>query len=628
MAESMAGVADRPSTYSEDYGGGEDTPDSLYESGRYGLNVDALLKSISSSYRSLDGLRKLYRANVREFAGPSFAAASEDSTAPEKFLNKLKQAAIATTVLVGTTDPQASISPKRDKSLQPFASLWETTFNDHVQEIEIKKTVHRWLLDSFLGGGFVRTYMASSPQVVLEMDLQADPGIPYASNILLDDMVWHASASDWRSVQYVGNMYRLPYEDYLKGCKAGIFKFHRDVKPTTKRMSGGDESERTDRVGRGEDCDADEFRPMVDFADVWLRSEGTIVTLPVADRSCFKCLPIVLAEEEWGEPDGCPYHRIEFEEVPGSVQPAALANDLRPLDVAVNRQLRKSIRQADRQKNVCFYSTSGGETARSLKGAIDGELIAGDPATVKPISYGGVDAMGMSHLETLIALFDTASGNLTAMLGLGAQTDTVGQEQLIHGASNRYIQRMQERVVDAIKKLFRSLGYLMSEDEVNTYTGYQAVPGFEQEFGVYRELTPEIRQGMKFTDYKFEMNLWGIVNRSPEQLMTEVNQLMGQIYIPSLQFMLSQGGYVDFSELAAFHAKHLRYPGFTNIVRFNNVAADQEGPKPAGDGPSKPATGERHYVRHNVSSGRENPANGRWAQIASAQRAERAQNGG
>ena len=85
----------------------------------YAMRYESLLEAVACAYKSLEPSRSLYRAAVKEYAGPGYGA--DMGWAPDKPLNKLQQAAIASVMMVGTNNPQASFSPKRDKNLEASA---------------------------------------------------------------------------------------------------------------------------------------------------------------------------------------------------------------------------------------------------------------------------------------------------------------------------------------------------------------------------------------------------------------------------------------------------------------------------------------------------------------------------
>lgn len=559
---------------------------------------DGLQKAIESSYRGLDPSRKLFRALVEQYAGPAYG---ESSDKRKKYLNKINQAVDAYMIMVAANRPQCQVDTVFE-SLRPFANQYEHSVNNLIKEIGFEHTLRRWVMDAFFLIGFVKVHQKNSVTVEFEPDLKMDPGSPFASNVPLDNFVYDVGANVWGELKWAGDSYRLPIADIREGAKTGVYD--PDVASTIKATSKFAQSseERVDQFSLGTLTDDDEYEPMADLCDVWVKRDQKIYTFAITDRDSFKINPKPLAEIDWPDHNCSPYFRLAFIDVPGnimSVSPASLFDELERL---INSLLRKQARQAQRQKEFTTYSASSAESAKRMERTSDGGMIqVNDPTDIGSVSQGGVHPANQAFLRELLEFFNDQSGNITSMMGLGAQADTVGQEQLIHASSNRKIGQMQSRVLDGIRGVIRSLGLHLWIDDFKEIAYQFDVPGTIDRYPVEGTWKPGDREG-KFELYNLDVNADSILYRPPAAQAETLNMLLSQIYIPLLGALTEQGGTIDFAELADAHADLLNMPRLKQIVRFSTVPGDEEA-TPSSHLRQKPAQTTRVNVRKNVSSG-------------------------
>lgn len=556
------------------------------------LRLDALRTAVERSYQSLDPFRKTNAQLIKEYAGSGYGG----STVHEKPLNKLHQAVEAYMMLLAANRPTIEITTHR-RELRSFANHFELHLNALIKEISLEKTIRRWVLDAFFSMGVVRVHMADSGIVEQELDFHMDPGIPFASNVPLDDFVMDMSARTEGELKFIGNMYRIPYDDLMAGIETGMYdESASSLTPTSKLAY---EPERVESFSKGAELDADEFEPMIDLCDIWIKRTNTIYTFPVDNRREFMIKADPIAEMEWTD-DRPPYLFLSFNDVPNNVMPTSPAMHLFPMDREINSLMRKSCDQADRQKEILGYTPTGSSTAQNVTRFKDGDSVKMDaPREAQVFKFGGVDPGNQAFLAGLLDLFDIQAGNLTALMGLGAQADTVGQEQLIHNAGSRKIGQMQYRVLEATTRLVRSLGLLLWEDNFRNVLQTWEVPGTNG-ITVTSEWAPGDREG-NFLDYEFGIGIYSMQYRPPSERAQAVNMLLSQIYIPMLQALMAQGGNIDFQRLNEAYAKMLDLPVLRDIITFANPMPTEDG-SPLVD-IRKPSNTTRTYVRKSQPSG-------------------------
>lgn len=563
---------------------------------------ERLHRSIQSSYRQL----RQYRVGVRRlneaYAGPMYGAEasnSEDDTRPEKYINLMKQAVSAHIMLLASNNPQVLASSHR-LELRPFAKKYQFALNNLLEEINFSQTLNQWVRDAFFWMGIVRVHMADSGRVVHEGDVYMDPGIPFVSNIGLDDFFFDVNAKKWSECRYMGDIYRVSVDAVQN---SGIYHGDQidELQSTTKHNAS---DERLQTLSTGWELNDDELEPMCDLADVWLPREKVVRTFIVKQRGSESLMlhgdPI--GEIEWEGGEMGPYKRMHFDEVSDNVMPLSTAADLYPLDKLTNNLFRKNSHKAKRRKEIHLYPPSAEDDANRMKAASDGDFVQTNaPGEINTVATGGVDPGLQGFALNAIELFDRMSGNLPAILGLGASSGTVGQERIIDEGANGRMSMLQGFVQQPLNGVMKDLGFLLWNDpytEIPHREEVEGLPGFSYD----ASWLPGDRQG-DMSEYKISVDVYSLQSQGPAQRMAAINKLLGELYIPLLPMIQQQGGTIDFPQLVKMHADMLNIPRLNQIVTFNSPMQESS---PEG-GPSKPPTSTRNYNR-NSSSGNQGGA--------------------
>jgi len=222
-----------------------------------------------------------------------------------------------------------------------------------------------------------------------------------------------------------------------------------------------------------------------------------------------------------------------------------------------------------------------------------------DPSGINQVMMGGVAQENVAFGIGIMDLFDRQAGNLSAMAGLGAQTGTVGQEELIHAAVSRKEAKMQQRVHSFTASVMSKLGHMMWADDFLEVPGQtEAVPG--SGIMVESSWTPEKREG-DFWQYNFDIEPGSTNYESTSDKVGKIERAMdriGQMY-PIIQ---AAGGDIDVQALTRLYAEYLSIPELENIITFMNDPMQQQGGGST-EGQGMPQNTTRNYVRTNVPTG-------------------------
>lgn len=561
--------------------------------GGEGRDFKALGKAMEGSFRGLENARNLNQNLVESYAGPAYGTPKDKR---KRYLYNMQKMTTAYMMKLAANSPVVEIEPNQ-RQLEPFANHFAIAINNLIKEIGLEHTIRRWVLDAFFSMGVIKVHMKDSGPVEFETDLWMDPGSPFASNVSLDDFAYDMSARTWGEIKWAADKYRVPLSYVNEAVETGMFdpEVAKNCKATSKYFQGHD---KLATISTGDSYDSDEYEPMVDLCDVWIKRENCIYTFVVTNVMNFTIEPKPLAKMEWDARDTSPYHILSFNDVPENVLPVGPAVVIDELDRLSNSLMRKQVRQATRQKSGIVYMPGlGAETGKRWSRANDGEDIAGNPDSMKPFASGGAHPGNQLFLADVLRMIDEEAGNLTSLLGLGSQAETLGQEELIHSASNTKIGQMQYRVLEASQRLIRSLGLMLWEDEFKEISGQITVEGTD--YRTDSTWRPGDREG-NFLDYNFKINVFSMSYQPPMSRAGSLIDLLTRVYIPVMDQIAAQGGMLNWAKINETLANLMNQQVLKDILQFSGAPTVEE--KPSVSTKSSGPT-ERTYTRKSVPSG-------------------------
>jgi len=555
------------------------------------LHRARLLKAIENSTRVLRPFREVRKKLVKDFVGSMYGS-SGDSGRQDIIMNLMYQTAETYTMSLAANRPRVLVTAQHT-DVTWFAHSFQLGINNLIKEIRLEDTLRKAVMDSFFSMGIVKVYTADAGLVELEgEDAWVDPGKPFAENISLDDFCYDTTASEWRKSSFALNKYRISREKVLND--GAYNKKVAEELDVVSQYPGwnADSGEVPIREMLKSETQEAGIEPMIDLMDVWLPKDKLVVTLPVGKNT--EPLRVV----EWEGPENGPFHTLSLTcEVPDNIMPVSPAMNLKPLHDLINGLLRKQRRQAQRQKDIPFYQAGHQDDARRIEKASDGEWTRVDnPDSVNVMKMGGVDPQNQAFSHSMKDTYDRMAGNLQMMAGLGPQSDTLGQDKLIHGAVTKREANMQYRVVDFTSRICRDLGSLLWHDQVLEIPQDFETSGIK----VRADWTPEVREG-DFIDYNFEIEPFSMMYKSPSERMQGISSFVTQIALPMEGMMQQYGGTIDIQELVEMYAELMDMPRLKQIVKFEEPKDDRPGPTP--QQPAKASHTVRESVRRSVPTG-------------------------
>lgn len=530
-----------------------------------------LWKAMKNSWEELDPFRKFYREAVRLYASSDYGK----KTTTDDLVNILGLTATTYSVILAGSRPRAMVSTPAFE-LKAFAKHYEQSLNNQVKEIHFEETLRRIVLDAFFLVGVAKVYWAESGNMVPlstgeqydQGEVQGgsvwvDPGKIYVERISIEDYGFDTTATSVDRCRFFFHRYRVPYTSVLTDQRFDPAVVAR-LSPTSKfgvgfmgRETGTTTNNMTTMT------DHDDVEPMIDLIDVYLPMENKYCVFSTQEG-----IPPLFCHD-WNGPEGGPFHHMMFDEVPDNVMPLSPAHSLMRLHELMNSIMLKMANQARRQKDITVYAGDSRDV-QTAKKAKDGDWVkVQHPELINVLKYGGVDQISAVFYQSLGQVYNSQAGNLDAMAGLGPQSETAKQDQLLAGAVSRKESKMKNAVVEFTAAIYKAIGWMMFVDQNLTLKGDMQVPGLM--YPVDTSWTPEYREG-DWADYNFEVDIFSMKNSSPQEKYAQLKE--GLMLVGP--FLPTMGGMIDPVQLTIKVSQMLNCPELMEVVTFPmNPAAMQ-----------------------------------------------------
>ena len=533
------------------------------------MDITKLDESIKWSCEMLEKPRAERVDAVKSFCGSHYV---KDMPGPATPVNLIELAITIYVRLLAARSPKCLV--KTDvPSLRPFAADMEVAINQIPGEIGLSSTLRRAVVEALFSIGIVKVGIGATNENARIGDE------PFVSIVQLDDYFCDMSARSWDEVQYEGNDYWMDTEQIrdLYGVSLDADDYFGD-------SAEGQTQARAITVHEH----GTPFHERVLLRDVYLVREGRLVTYAVSSRR-------VLRDKPWDGPEGSPYLKLWFEDVPGNLMPmppVAVWKDLHDLE---NTLFRKLAKQAVAKKTVSAFPGGNDEDIARMKRAKDGEGFRFNGAKPEQITLGGVDSGNLALALQVRDIHSALAGNLDSLGGLSPQASTATQEKLISDASSVRIRAMSDATVDFAKAIFRRLAWYMWTDPVRERTIVKSAAGGVGGLSITKKWTPETRDG-DFIDYNFDIDVFSMQDDSPATRMEKFLGVYERVILPAMPQLEAQGAFIDFRAILAYVARNTNLSELSDFVVFQDVPQAER--QPAGGSPTPEYVSTKAPVTH------------------------------
>ena len=534
------------------------------------MDFNKLHNAIAWSQKTLERPRKERKEAVRQYVGFHYA---DKGTKEKNPVNLVELAATIYLRHLAARVPKCIVRTDVP-DLRPFAADMEIALNQIPGEINLASTLRRVVSEALFSIGIVKVGLGSTNENAKIGDE------PFVSIVQLDDYFCDMSARSWEEVQYEGNDYWMDAEQ---------------VKAMYGKELQGDDDNGVSADGQSHvhtvsvDESSVPYSPRVLLRDVYLVRENRMVTYAVETQQILRDVP-------WDGPEGTPYIKLWFSDVPGNLMPLPPVAVWRDLNELANKLFRKLAKQTMGRKSVAAFQGGNEDAITRLKMAQDGEAIRYDGAAPEQITIGGTDQGGVAFFLQTWDRFNLVAGNIDSLGGLSPQADTAAQEKLISESSSVRLHAMADATVEFAKAIFKRLAWYMWTDPVRERTLVKTATGRpDSRLAITKKWTPETRDG-DFLDYNFEIDVFSMQDDSPATRVQKFLTAYERVILPMLPQLQEQGAQIDLRAVLEWVGENSNLNELADFVMFPNQPAERR--QPSGGSPRPEYVSTKAPVTH------------------------------
>jgi hypothetical protein len=340
------------------------------------------------------------------------------------------------------------------------------------------------------------------------------------------------------------------------------------------------------QIGLSHDPTPEDVEDQVCLGDVWLPKAGLIITI-ARDQD-----DLLLESKPCDGPERGPYDLLGFDFVASHLIPLAPLTLGLALHKLANAMYVKLSDQARGQKTIGVGELGNDDDNNIVKNAVDGDFVRlGNPNAAKELSLGGVHQPSVAFLLDVVQQFNKHMGNPDILSGLGPQSPTATQDEMLEENASVMILDMEKATADFVSRALEDLGWYHWVDPDHTMRSAVAVPGTNQ--SIMAALTPQDREGDDW-QYNFDIQPFSLRYITPEMHLRNIIQFLNRME-RHLPFMQQQGIVLDYNRLVELYAEYTNTPQIKEVLR--SINPEQAGVPPVGQQGGMPANTTRTYER-------------------------------
>lgn len=316
------------------------------------------------------------------------------------------------------------------QEMKEFAFLVSTALDEQAVDIGLKDAYRAWIVDALFGVGILRSGINSTSNLITIDDINADVGSVFTEKVDLTNFVFDPFCEKFEESYFLGDIITVP-RSLLKELE-GVNKQLVDELPSIAYQSdqSSDVSNITKKHHSGNEFAG--LRDLVRVMQMWVPEAEQMVLMPDPRGPIFNDF---IKQDDYYGPEEGPYTFLSFTQpVPKNPFPVAPVSVWYDIHIAANRIFKKTMDQADRQKDILLYEPNEADTAETIRDAEDGECVASNnPKGAEVKSFGGQNLKNEQMMTTLQNWFSIMSGNTEQLGGMRSSAETATQAQILQG---------------------------------------------------------------------------------------------------------------------------------------------------------------------------------------------------
>jgi len=577
------------------------------------IDLDRLMMAMTRARLVLKRYREERMLAVKQYAGGHY---SEEAVrrGPPLNLIKLYCRVVGSKLYAHAPKVMMGTFAKQNKAAVAAMEAW---VNHRLPKMHFSDTVSRIVLDALFSIGIGKVALAAPTDAAAFNGGGVRVGEPFLDRVSLDDFVFDVHARDLNQAEFIGHRYRVPLEDLRRSTLYSPERLK--LAATADPLFNREGDERANVLGRTtiSGSDAEEYRDHVDLWEVYLPHAKRVVTIADEDsQAAFEGYDRrrPLRDQAWVGPPTGPYHILAFNLVPDNPMPSGPVLDLIDLHEALNKNLRKLIRQSERYKAVCFVAGGADEDGNRVMKADDGDIIRVDnPDLLNQTAFGGPAPDLTQFMMVLKDLFSWAAGNLDILGGLSPQAKTATQDEMLQQNSSGQVAEMQEVTVAFVQKVVQALCWYWWYHPTGVMETQKKLPGLP-DAAIQRKVYPRgatqpngvpmpLTRDAWFEDLDIQIDPYSVQHSTPGMKLQAIMQVVQTVIVPMQPLLQQQGIYFDVNSFLDHIARYQNLPDLADIVSIAEPpqTVGAPGQSATQQEPGKPAVTERTVTRVNRS---------------------------
>lgn len=550
---------------------------------KYGIDIEVLKQVRDRDRRELMVFRENRRDVIDQYVGSRWSENGSKKDVPVNMIGLYCQ--IVTYHLVAQ-DPRCMIGTA-SPDLKWVVEAMESWINKQLPKMKFGRTLQKLALDALISVGICKLGLVKPSESALR-GYRRNAGDVYFARVSLDDWAHDTKGKSQEEWTYCGHKYTAPI-DAVKDSKL-FTKVRKKLEP---RMGNALFTEVGDETAAGmsqsQSSSEQEIEPMVDLWEFWFPRKGLVLTM-------HDDFDEPLRVEKYIGPSCGDYHIYGFQDVPDNFMPKPPVIDQMPMHEHINGLERKLARQGSRQKNLLLIPNGTEGDAERINKTPDGGSCRIDGQQIpQEVSFGGPNQQNAWLAQHFKNLCEFVGGNFGAVGGLGKQSNTLGQDQLIQQNAGHTIGFMQNRHNEFTADLLRSFCWWKWHHPTEVMDHHFVFKG-QKDISIPWPIKPEDRL-RPFEDLEIDVDAYSMLPDTPDSRAGKLIQLL-QITQPYLPLLLQQGKAPDIIKIVQKIGKYWNMPDVSEIWGTAPRVESEEGSPLADMGqPQKPANTTRTYQR-------------------------------
>jgi hypothetical protein len=535
-------------------------------------DLTRLRRAISHSRRKLQPFRSRHRQAIAEYVGIYY---SDDGAEKPVHLNFMEMSANIYERQLAARPPKVLVST-HDKQFRPYGIKLEIAMNNMLKDYTVHRAIRRCVKSALFSIGIMKvgTQVIGSYE---EEGYDFQKSRPYAAHVMTEDWVHDMTANIPEEFDFCGHRFRMDLEPAKE--RKDFSKKSRENLTAIEGLNFNEQGdERIGAISQGTSRYEGFMTDKVELWEIYLPKEKLVVTLSENEGDP----PLKVVDWE-GPPNQLgPYHMLWFTEVDGNSMPLAPSMLWRGLHEVANNMFRKLVRESDAYKVVGLVRGVDSEDAQRIMNASDGEVVGVEnPSAIEERTFGGIDQRNFALLMQIKQMYSWFAGNLDLLGGLGAQSETLGQDQLLFSSASQRVAGMQDEVRLFTKNVVSDFGFHLWNDPIESYPIRLNL----QPLGpVDTFLEAEERDSHDFTSHMVDIEPFSMQFTSPQERLQKIMQITQNVALPALPMLQQQGLGLDWKELFNTISRYADLPELKDII----VGLDDVPPQSEQLGPGNP----------------------------------------